>query len=139
MLPSNNKHQGWKGYGSIPGKFWYEVLRGAKKRGLLVNITIQQAWELFIKQDKKCAISGQKLQFNRKMRSHCSVRTASLDRKNSNGNYDINNVQWVHKKINIMKQSMSDKEFLDWCRKICYYQDNKNEYKNENKTNKNLP
>ncbi|PWR40836.1 hypothetical protein DK292_16220, partial [Listeria monocytogenes] len=29
--------------------------------------------------------------------------------------YTIDNVQWVHKKINIIKWHLSQKEFLYWC------------------------
>lgn len=36
------------------------------------------------------------------------------------------NVQWVHKTINIMKQSLSDEEFIQYCRTVAKYQDNKN-------------
>lgn len=56
-----NKHSKFKGYGDITGKYWYAVSKGALRRNLEFNITIEQAWELFIKQDRKCAISRSRL------------------------------------------------------------------------------
>jgi len=44
--------------------------------------------------------------------------TASLDRINSVRGYEPDNVQWVHKTVNFMKQALSDKELLEWCQKI---------------------
>ena len=44
--------------------------------------------------------------------------TASLDRIDSNKGYIKNNVQWVHKHINTMKMHMTDREFIDMCKKV---------------------
>jgi hypothetical protein len=44
--------------------------------------------------------------------------TASLDRKDSGKGYTLDNVQWVHKRVNIMKNIISDMEFIEWCKKV---------------------
>ena len=41
--------------------------------------------------------------------------TASLDRIDSKKGYTIDNVQWVYKKINMMKQNYDQKEFVNLC------------------------
>ncbi len=82
-------------------------------------MTIQEAWALFLKQNKKCAYSGIPLQFPSQEKNHDG--TASIDRIDSNGDYTIDNVQWVHKDINFMKQVFSEKQFLDYCVSICKY------------------
>lgn len=54
-------------------------------------------------------------------------RTASLDRIDSSKGYLENNVQWVHKDINWMKQDYSHEEFLQYC-KLIYENKKLNEY-----------
>jgi len=44
--------------------------------------------------------------------------TASLDRINSSKGYTLDNVQWVHKTVNIMKQGLSDEDFKYWIKMI---------------------
>ena len=53
--------------------------------------------------------------------SRVSDGTASLDRIDSSKGYTIDNVQWVHKKVNMMKKDMSDSEFIAWCNEISSY------------------
>lgn len=48
----------------------------------------------------------------------CEWQTASLDRINSSIGYTIDNVQWVHKKINMMKMDLSQEEFINYCRLV---------------------
>jgi hypothetical protein len=100
------------GVGEISGEFWARVKSNAKSRGHAVEITVQQAWDLFCTQGKSCALSGEPLSFDK---SNC---TASLDRKDSSKNYTLDNVQWVHKTVNKMKNTLSDTELREWCLKI---------------------
>ena len=93
----------WKGYEEISGQFWHQIVRGANgekgRAPIQLNLTIQQAWELFIKQERKCALSGLLIDFPEKWDSR---GTASLDRIDSSGDYELGNVQWVHKDVNKM-------------------------------------
>jgi len=71
-------------------------------------------WGLFLNQDRKCALSGLPLVFGA---NHGKIEgTASLDRIDSSKGYTIDNVQWVHKIVNLMKQDSSDEEFVKMCR-----------------------
>ena len=47
-----------------------------------------------------------------------SLGTASLDRKNSSLDYTKDNIQWVHKDVNYMKMSLSEKYFIKLCKLI---------------------
>ena len=50
-----NKRKGdalWKGHGEISGHFWSNVRNGAKYRNLPLKISMQQAWELFLEQNR---------------------------------------------------------------------------------------
>ena len=116
---SGNKNPKWKGEGEISKSYFESLKRGASSRNLSFKITIQDIWDLFLKQNRKCIFSGVDLIFpvNRK-----DVKAnASLDRINSNIGYELNNIQWVDKEINYMKQSMNSQQFLDKIQKIYKY------------------
>ena len=53
----------WKGCGDVSGDYWCGILAGAKSRKLKVEVTIEDAWHLFEKQNGKCALSGTPLSF----------------------------------------------------------------------------
>ena len=107
----------WKGFGEISGEFWAKTIRSATVRNYNFEITIEQGWELFLKQNRKCALSGVELIFSQK-RQHRGETTASVDRIDSSGHYTLNNVQWLHKVVNNLKMDLPEQEFLEWCRLI---------------------
>ncbi len=120
------KHQQWTGVGEISGDFWYShIVRSANgSKGNRVKkeltLTIQEAWDLFLKQRRKCALSGIELQFPK--RSKDKSYTASLDRIDSSKGYVLGNVQWVHKDVNIMKNKFDNQYFINVCRTVCVFQ-----------------
>lgn len=111
----NRKNKRWKGYEDISGCFWNSIKTNAIRRKKEFNITIEYTWDLFIKQNKKCALTGVDITFSEYFKGN---QTASLDRIDSSKGYIEGNVQWVHKRINSMKLNLKQEEFLDWCRKI---------------------
>lgn len=112
------KHElNFKGYEQINHVFWANIIESALKRNIDFNLKIEDAWNLYIKQDKKCAISGQKIEFVTH-NDRQAYQTASLDRiKNSEG-YTIDNIQWVHKQINFLKGVLSDEELFFWSKEV---------------------
>jgi len=113
-----------KGHGSLSGEYWSIVKNGANSRNLEFNITIKYAWDLFLKQDKKCALSDLDIEFepncvhNKKIDNR-RKRTASLDRIDSSKGYVEGNVQWVHKDVNLMKNRFNEDYFIKICKLIC--------------------
>lgn len=105
------------GYKNLSGSHWARIKSGAKNRGLEFSISIEYAYSIYISQKQKCKLSGVDIVL---CPLYCdqSNSTASLDRIDSSKGYIEENVQWVHKSVNVMKQAMSDDEFIDWCRKI---------------------
>lgn len=116
-LGKNSKR--WNGFGDISGDYWYTIshnnLRRAKK--LEFNITKEQAWNLFLMQNRKCALTGLDLIINFRENNH----NASLDRIDSDKGYVINNIQWVHKDINMMKNEYGEKYFIYMCQLVNQY------------------
>lgn len=102
--------------GEISGSYWSKVVTSARKRGLSITITQQEIWELFLKQNRRCALTGLiiTLPIREKDRKNSSY-TASLDRKDSSLGYHIDNVQWVDKRVNILKFQFPEDEFIELC------------------------
>ena len=109
----------WKGYGGLSKTRFSKIIVDAKNRNIDFNLSIEFLWDLFQKQNGKCVISGEPICFPNKV--HESDGTASLDRIDSNKDYSEDNVQWVHKDINVMKWNLSQDKFFDWIKKIHTY------------------
>ena len=118
LIPYGKNHNNWGGYEDISQRYWKTVKRGAKERNIEFNTTIEYVWNLFIKQEGVCALTGQKLQFATRIYTD---QTASLDRIDSNKGYIENNLQWVHKDLNKMKLNKSDEEFIEICKMVVMY------------------
>jgi len=117
-LKSDSKS--WKGCGDISGYFWSKINDSAKRRDIKILVTIEEVWELFLKQNKKCALSGMPIKFAdsyKDQRKHNGT-TASLDRIDSKLGYELSNLQWVHKDINFMKQSYTQEYFVELCKHV---------------------
>jgi len=112
----------WTGHGEISGSLWSSIVHGSKVRNKKIsfNITMEQAWDLFLKQDRKCAISGITLIMKGEKKKRNG--TASLDRIDSSKGYEIDNIQWVHKDINVMKLDHTMDYFLSLVKIIYQYQ-----------------
>lgn len=106
-----------KSYGQMGHWYWRQVLRGAEARAISVDLTPEEAWQLFLDQEGKCAFTGIKLDFPPRS-NRAALGTASLDRKDSRIGYSITNCQWVHKVINRMKMEFDDDQFVWWCAKV---------------------
>ena len=124
----------WRGYESISGTYWRQVKSNAKARALDFTITIEEAWNLFVEQEGKCALSGELLVMdplhwqNTRLRS--SKQTASLDRIDSSLGYVSGNVRWISKTINKMRLNMTDEEFVEECRKVVAHHSQLQQIKN---------
>jgi len=113
----------WKGYGDLSGDHWRRIQQGASSRNLELNITIEDAWNVYLKQNGKCAISGVDIMLRGQEIGISSKyvhekTTASLDRIDSSKGYTIDNIQWIHKDLNQMKSDRTIETFLYWIKTI---------------------
>lgn len=113
---SGNKALDFKGCGEISKSHFTKIKDNAIRKKIEFNITIEEMWDLFIKQNKKCCLSGQDIHFGVSCRSR--TKTASLDRIDSRKGYIKENIQWVHKDINYIKYNNSDRELYEICKKV---------------------
>ena len=115
----------FRGYEEISGDLLHTMKTGAKSHGHLWKVTPKYLWNLFIKQKRCCALSGVPLTFEggsiENRYAATSKRTASLDRIDSSKDYTEGNVQWIHKDLNLMKNTFSTPVFVEWCRKVTDY------------------
>ena len=94
---------------------WFNKFKvGAETRGLVWDLSIEAVYELYIAQEKVCALSGIPIGWA----EVGVIHTASLDRIDSSLGYTLDNVQLVHKDINMMKQSYSNERFVELCKAV---------------------
>ena len=114
-LPENNAHKGWvNGVLRLSFVRKYEV--NAAMRGIDWNINFHYLADLLIEQDFKCALTGWDIDA-----MGVGHNTASLDRIDSSIGYEFDNVQWVHKMVNMCKQQYSQEDFIDMCNSVSIY------------------
>lgn len=117
-LKQGKKHFLWRGFGEISKNKFNKIRYSAIKRNIDFNITIQEIWHLFLKQNKKCALTGADIKF---ATNHKDKTTASLDRIDSSKSYCLSNVQWVHVDINLMKQDYDQDKFISLCKQVAEF------------------
>lgn len=109
-------------------KIRYLVLKAnarAKKKGLEGNITKKDIEDLIIKQDNCCAYSGISFDSKPKEKSKKNFVAMSIDRIDSSRGYTIDNIQLVCVAANLMKNELSEYQFLWIVRKIAKKTDKK--------------
>ena len=111
-----------KGTGDLSLTYMSYLRQKAKQTNREFSLTAEYLWELFLKQDRKCALSGEPLFFSTKIDSNHNIErayhTASLDRINNDLDYIEGNVQWVHKTINRMRRQYTVAEYIFWCKRV---------------------
>lgn len=112
-------HPDFTGYKEIPGDLVGNIKRHAlrsKRRSRQLNkdydLDAKFLYELWIEQDRKCALTGWSLYIPKSWSNDRSECTASIDRIDSNKGYLRDNVQWVHKDINRMKNIYNQEYFI---------------------------
>lgn len=127
--PKGSNHVQWRGVGDISMSWWSDHIigknnqrrdaRGRKPHD--IDITIEYIWDLFLSQNRKCAMTGVLLTFpSRSMKIRSG--TASLDRINNKIGYLKGNVQWVHKDINRLKSNFDQDKFIELCELVSKHQ-----------------
>ena len=109
---TENSHRGM--YNQIRLSWFYKNKTSAETRGIVFNLTIEDVWFMYTVQEGKCALSGLPIGWA----EVGSLHTASIDRIDSSKGYLKENVQLLHKDVNMMKQSFSQEYFIEMCSSI---------------------
>lgn len=116
----SSEHRQWTGVGEISGT-WFrahitrENSQTARTK-VPVTVTKEQLWELFLKQGRRCALTGLELTIGPHRQNN-----ASVDRIDSSRGYEIDNIQFVHKDINMMKRWYNQDYFIKMCGMVSIY------------------
>ena len=113
-------HPQWTGYKDIYGTYYSSIKANAKYRKIPFTITIEDMWEQWEKQNGKCNLTGVELVI--KNITSAKKANASIDRIDSSLGYTKDNIQFVHRTINYMKQQYDQNDFIGWCKKVTDYQ-----------------
>lgn len=111
---SNKSNHPQGEYKGIRVSFFNKFKLGADNRGLDFEIDIEFISKLAESQNYKCKYSGLDLIFNGDFKNI----TASIDRIDSSIGYLKDNVCWVHKDINMMKQQFTEYRFIEMCKLV---------------------
>lgn len=114
------RHARMKHHHTVPSSFFHRIYKCAINRGIAFSLTINDIYNLYIKQNGKCAISGVDISFA-SSDDKSKSGTVSVDRIYSSLGYEPNNIQLVHKRINIIKGTMNTNELLEWVKTIFLY------------------
>lgn len=112
----------FSGYEHLSGTYYSALKLNAKARNLEFLVTKKDLVELLEKQDFKCALSGIDISLS-SLHKDLRKNTASLDRIDSSRGYVLDNLQWVHKDINIMKNHYEENYFVDMCKLISKFKE----------------
>lgn len=115
----NSQNKTWKGYGEISGLYWASLRSHAQIRGYKLDLTIEEAWEVFERQNGLCMYTGDKLIFPKSNKEKLAgVQTASIERLDTNVCYNKENICWIHKDLNFSRGNIPIQEFLSLAIKV---------------------
>lgn len=100
----------WKGYKGV-GYSWFSKYFERSQRKRTGSITIEDAYNQLEKQGFKCALTGIDLPWSEES-------GMSIDRIDSKKEYELNNIQLVHKDVNLMKNHFNEDYFIHICKLV---------------------
>lgn len=115
---NEQRHINRQMFEEITVEYFNQTAKGSYRRLLEFSITIEDMWEQYIKQNRKCSLSGVEIYFKKK---NSDDQTASIDRIDPTLGYTKENIQWIHKHINKMKMDLHQDIFIQYCKLITEY------------------
>lgn len=110
--PRNSSN--WQGCKGVGKTYWSQVKTGANggrgRKTISFEVSLEFIADLLEAQNYKCALSGLPIS--------AVEGTASLDRVDSSKGYTQDNVQWLHKDINMMKRHYNQDYFIHMCKLV---------------------
>lgn len=104
---------------NIPTKIWSGILTRIQKfdesAKASLDFDIHYIWELYQKQEGKCALTGWDIVFDKVIENNTTV---SVDRIDSKLGYLKYNIQLIHKDVNIMKNRFPEEVFYNVCEAV---------------------
>ena len=89
----------------------YQLKNNCKRNGVVMSLTSEDLYNLWLKQDGKCYYTGVPLVSRGKINGFQAWDSPSLDKKTPDLGYVVDNVVWCSFGINSCKQSFTEEEF----------------------------
>ncbi len=105
------------GFKELSGTYYLSLKSGASRRQLEFTVSAEYLYNLWVQQDCKCALTGIPIYLSNKIKNNnvdWEANTASPDRIDNSLGYVEGNIQWVHKRVNRLKNNYSLAELLFW-------------------------
>lgn len=109
---TDNSHRGL--YNEIRVSWFERFKLSAELRGLEWSLTIEDVYSLWVRQSRACAMTGLPIGWADVGANH----TASIDRINNEKGYMPDNIQLVHKDVNMMRGAFSKEHFVEVCKLV---------------------
>lgn len=91
----------------------------------IVEVDADYCFEIGVKQDWECALTGDELEFTRGgynwLGKWCNPQSCTIDRIDSSKGYVFGNIQLVTWEANCLKQHMGNDEFVAFCKAVADY------------------
>lgn len=105
------------GCGGLSGTHYLAIKSGASRRNIPFELNVEFLWNLYLKQGGLCALTDIPIVLNTAILNNnvdWNIITASLDRKDNSKGYSEDNVWWVHKEVNRLKNNYALEDLLYW-------------------------
>lgn len=113
-LKLSSPHKSKNFHPQISGKFWGNIVHGAMAREITLLVSPEEVWECYLKQGKKCALTGWNIYLGKN-----EEVTASVDRIDSSiREYRKDNIQIVHKDVNQLKMDFPEDYLYEMVKSI---------------------
>jgi hypothetical protein len=109
----------------IPNSFMNQMRNHAKTKNREFSVDVNFIYDLYIKQDKKCALTGWDIYFTKGVKRG----NASPDRIDSNIGYIEGNIQLTHKDANLAKRIYKDEYFYQICKAVANHRKKSEDWK----------
>lgn len=90
-----------------------------------IEIDVDYVYRVGSSQDFLCALTGEKLEFNRGgqmwLGKWCNPNSCTIDRIDSNKGYVKGNIQLITWRANCLKQHLNNKEFIEFCKDVAQW------------------
>lgn len=100
--------------GSVRVAWYNSFQKSAEMRGLEWELSIEFVDAMYELQHGNCALSGLPIAWSKQHWDH----TASIDRIDNSRGYLPDNVQLVHKELNMMRGSLEPERFVELCKLV---------------------
>jgi hypothetical protein len=111
---TENCHRGW--HRGIRTSWFNKFKTSAALRGIPWSLTMDDVADMYEKQEGLCALTGWEVKFPEV--GHAQESDASIDRIESQFGYTPDNIQIVHKHVNMMKQQYTQEQFISVCKAV---------------------